>query len=319
MTIKKILSDKITDKIIYMKYFKIIIALIFMMCSAWAFHVQAAERENKPILPKAGDIGIGIDLVPVLDYVGNIFNGTANNSWNTFGGEPVFSVGVPSPSLSIHGRYMITDNFVARLNAGILGGTLKEQFYVRDDADFFDNPLSEAKIVDTYQQSRSGMVLSMGAEYRRGYHRIQGYAGLNLIYGFVAMKDVYTYGNAITEINQMPSRNSAAFTVSPVPIATPYWTQTYVTGRYYDGDTQYVGLEGVIGVEYYISSHLSLGGEVSLYALQQFNKKAYQKQEGFNPLTNQLEYRTELLSPKGKMFSYGTDNLGGKLYMMFYF
>jgi hypothetical protein len=303
-----------------MKNIHIKITLVLVICSfAWMSQAQQVERKDKPGLPKAGDIGLGIDLVPVLDYVGNIFNSTTNNSWGSFGGEPVLPVGLPVPTVSISGRYMLTDNIALRANVGMLGRTLSQQLYVRDDAAFFNDPLSEAKITDTYKQSRSGMIVSLGSELRRGYHRIQGYAGLSVIYGFEAMTDVYEYANAVTEINQTPSRNNAAFFVTPAPVGIPYWTQTYVTGRYQDGNMQYVGLEGVVGVEYYITSYLSLGGEVSLYALQMFSSKSFQKQEGFNSLTNQVETRTELLSPSSRMFSYGTDNLGGKLYMMFYF
>lgn len=304
-----------------MKNIKIKITLVLAICSfAWMSQAQNVGQKEKPILPEAGDIGLGIDLVPVLDYVGNMFNGTLNNGWNVFGGEPALPIGVPAvPNVSITGRYMFTDDFSLRANVGLIGRNISQQLYIRDDVAFFDNPLSEARITDTYRQSRSGMILSVGPELRRGYHRIQGYAGLNVIYGYEALKDVYQYGNAVTEINQRPSRNNAGFIVAPAPIAFANWTQTYVTGRYHDGNAHYVGLEGVVGVEYYITSHLSLGGEVSLYAIQMFTGKSYQEQEGFNFLTNKVEQRTELIAPRSRMFSYGTDNLGAKLYMMFYF
>jgi hypothetical protein len=304
-----------------MNNIKIKITLVLAICSfAWMSQAQNVERKEKPVLPKAGDIGLGIDLVPVLDYVGNMFNGTLNNGWNIFGGEPALPIGVPAaPNVSISGRYMFTDNFSLRANVGLIGREISQQLYIRDDEAFAKNPLSEARITDTYKQSRSGMILSVGPELRRGYHRIQGYAGLNVIYGFEALQDEYQYGNAVTEINQRPARNNAGFVVAPTPIAFANWTQTYVTGRYHDGNAQYVGLEGVVGVEYYITSHLSLGGEVSLYAIQMFTGKSYQEQEGFNFLTNQVEQRTELIAPRSRMLSYGTDNLGAKLYMMFYF
>ena len=305
-----------------MNNIKIKITLVLAICSfAWMSQAQNVGQKEKPILPKAGDIGLGIDIVPVLRYAGNMFNGTVNNGWNTFGGEPTLpGVGLPvPPNVSITGRYMFTDNFSLRTNVGIIGRKMSEQLYIRDDEAFAKNPLSETKIIDTYKQNRSGMILSVGPELRRGYHRIQGYAGLNLVYAFEAARDVYQYGNAVTEINQTPSRNAGLFTVAPMPVVVPYWTQTYVTGRYQDGNTQHIGLEGVLGVEYYITSHLALGGEVSLYAIQTFRSRFYREQEGFNPLTDQVEYRTELLSPSTSVFSYGTDNLGTRLYMMFYF
>lgn len=275
---------------------------------------QTAELKNKPTLPKAGDFGLGIDLVPVLDYLGNMFNGTTNNTLNSFGGEPLALVGVIAPGVSIKGRYMQTDKMAYRFNFCTIGRTWVENNYVRDDAAFFNDPLSEAKVLDVYKQHRSGMSFSAGTEYRRGYNRIQGYAGVDLIYGFETTTDVFEYGNAVTDINQTPSR---VLRLAPIPV--PYWTQTYVTGRYYNGNAHYIGLGAVVGVEYFLASHLSIGGEITMYAVQMFSTQSHQKQEGFNPVTNQVESRTELLSPGDRIFTFGTENLGGKLYMMFYF
>ncbi|OJV38702.1 MAG: hypothetical protein BGO29_04280 [Bacteroidales bacterium 36-12] len=297
---------------------KIILASLLVLVS---IHVVAEDKQTRetPILPKAGDIGLGIDLVPVLDYVGNMFNGNTFNSLNSFGGEPVLIAGPFAPNLAIRGKYMYTDNMALRLSFATLGRTYNQKLYIRDDAAFFHDPLSEAKLIDVYKHHRTGMEIALGSEWRRGYNRIQGYAGADLIFGFERTTDTYEYANLITEINQTPSRTAGLFNVPPTPIAVPYWTQAYVTGRYHDGNNLFVGLGAVVGVEYFISSHLSLGGEVSLYALQMFSRQSYQEQEGFNTLTNKVEKRTELLSPGSNGFAFGTDNLGGKLYMMFYF
>lgn len=295
-------------------YLMLSIVLITQMTIA-----QTEVTKKTPVLPKAGDIGLGIDLVPVLDYAGNLFNGTAGNSLNSFGSEPVLITGPFAPNLAIRGKYMYTDNMALRLSFATLGRTLNQKLYIRDDAAFFQDPLSEAKLIDVYKQNRTGMEIALGSEWRRGYNRIQGYAGADLIFGFERTTDTYEYANLITEINQTPSRTAGLFNIPPTPIAVPYWTQTYVTARYHDGNNLFVGLGAVVGVEYFISSHLSLGGEVSLYALQMFSRQSYQEQEGFSTLTNQVEKRTELLSPGSNGFAFGTDNLGGKLYMMFYF
>ncbi len=298
-----------------MKNSNIWICLVFLFAlTVHMLPAQTTEQKTKPTLPKAGDFGLGIDLVPVLDYVGNIFNGTANNTLNSFGGEPLLPLGILAPGVSIKGKYMETDKMAYRFNISAIGRTFVQNVYLRDDAAFFIDPLSEAKVIDTHRQHRSGMSFSVGTEYRRGYNRIQGYAGLDLIYGFEMATDVFEYGNAVTEINQVPSR----FVGLPA-MPVPYWTRTYATGRYYDGSAHYVGLGAVVGVEYFLASHLSIGGEITIFALQMMKSQAYQKQEGFNPLTNQVESRTELISPGDREFSFGTQNLGGKLFMMFYF
>lgn len=280
---------------------------------------QSETTKQTPTLPKAGDIGLGIDLVPIFDYVGNMFNGTAGNGLASFGGDPVLMSGPLSPTLSIRTKYMLTDDIALRLNLAALGVSANEKLYVQDDLAFFNDPLSEAKLIDSYRYNRTGAEIAAGAEYRRGYNRIQGYFGLDLIYGIQRTSDTYFYANAITEINQTPSRATGLAMVAPTPLNVPYWTRTYVTGRYHDGNEQFVGIGGNIGVEFFLRSHLSLGGEVFLYAIQYFSQQTYQKQEGFNTLTNEVETRVETISPGDNYFTFGTDNLGGKLYMMFYF
>ena len=38
------------------------------------------SKKGFPILPEAGDFGIGFDAVPFLEYAGNLFNGDTDNS-----------------------------------------------------------------------------------------------------------------------------------------------------------------------------------------------------------------------------------------------
>ncbi len=297
-----------------------IFALMFLLALPAGIFAQDEAKSKKSVeLPKAGDIGLGIDLAPLLNYAGHFFS-DAGTSYNQFGGESTISNSILNPTVSIMGKYMLTDNIALRANIGILTTTNVNRFYVTDDAAVALNPLSEAKVTDTERISRSGGSIALGAEYRRGYKRIQGYAGAELIYGFAAQKNIYEYGNAITNINQTPSRgNEPDYLGFGNPKKIDYWTQTYVTGRYHDGNTQYLGLGIHAGVELFLASHLSIGGEVSLFALGEFGRQCYQTQEGYNPTTDQVETRTELVSPGNNAFTFGTKNLGGKLYMMFYF
>lgn len=288
--------------------------MLLLALSAGIFAQDEVKSKKSVVLPKAGDIGLGIDLVPLLDYAGHFFS-DAGASYDQFGGNSTIEdLSILNPTVSIMGKYMLTDNIALRANIGILAKTNVNRFYKPDDAAIALNPLSEAKVIDTERIRQSGGSIALGAEYRRGYNRIQGYAGAELIYGFAAQKNIYEYGNAITNINQTPSRTDLG-----TPEDVGYWTKTYVTGRYHDKNTQYVGLGIHTGVEIFLASHLSIGGEVSLYALGEFGRQCYQTQEGYNQSTDQVETRTELVSPGNTAFTFGTDNLGGKLYMMFYF
>lgn len=297
-----------------------ILFLMLLLVLPTGIFAQDESKSKKAIeLPKAGDIGLGIDVVPVFRYVGNMFNGSTNNTLNSFGGEyalpDVKDAVVNQPTVSIMGKYMITDNIAARLNVGILTLHQNDKQYSVDDAAVALNPLSEAEVIDQRIVNQTGASFSVGAEYRRGYKRIQGFGGLNLMYAFSEKNTHYNYGNAITEINQNPSRNTWNNSV-----ANPgYWTSAYILDHYNQGSDSYLGIGAHVGVEVFLASYLSIGGEVSLNAIWKFGAPEYQVTEGFNPSTNMVEQRTETITPGNNAFVFGTQNLGAKLYMMFYF
>lgn len=305
-----------------MNRYKIVLAaILFSVGVAYAQNSEETGAKPKKAieLPKAGDIGLGIDVVPVFRYVGNMFNGSTNNTLNSFGGEYVLpdvkDAVVNQPTVSIMGKYMITDNIAARLNVGILTLHQNDKQYSVDDAAVALNPLSEAEVIDQRIVNQTGASFSVGAEYRRGYKRIQGFGGLNLMYAFSEKNTHYNYGNAITEINQNPSRNTWNNSV-----ANPgYWTSAYILDHYNQGSDSYLGIGAHVGVEIFLASYLSIGGEVSLNAIWKFGAPEYQVTEGFNPSTNMVEQRTETITPGNNAFVFGTQNLGAKLYMMFYF
>ena len=58
---------------------------------------------------------------------------------------------------------------------------------------------------------------------------------------------------------------------------------------------------------------------MSLLIAKRFDRGSYNKSEGYNPTSAQVETHTELIAPSSNAFHIGTENLGGKLFMMFYF
>lgn len=284
--------------------------------------LTAQIQMEKDYLPKAGDWAIGIDMQPVYRFIGNIANGTQNNELEQFGGEPVTGFGflnnnIGFDEVSIMGKYMLDNTTAIRLNVGFGKMVEKHKEYRPDALALFLNPLSEAKVEDFYKQNAAEYSISAGIEFRKGKDRIQGFYGADLL--FAKEKEIYKmeYGNAITELNQNPSRtpyyNNLGIGVQDVP----YWTSTYLTESY---QNEYIlGIAGKLGVEYFIAPKLSLGGEVSLLMAKQFEKGSYIKTEGYNATTERVESHTELVDPKNSTFYMGTMDLGGKLFMMFYF
>lgn len=283
-----------------------------LMLSVLPLGVLTAQ-EAKDYLPKAGDWAIGIDMQPVYQFFGNIANGDAGNSLNQFGGEDAIgAVG----NVTIMGKYMLDNTTAIRFNLGVEKDKTHNATYQRDDNARFLNPLSEAKVTDVETQNSTYYSLAAGIEFRKGKDRIQGYYGADLVLGMGKNRFEFEYGNAVTEINQLPSRTN--YNGRGLGVANPgYWSGVYITESY-EKDAV-IGVAGKLGVEYFVVPKLSFGGEVSLLISETFSKVDYTKSEGYNPTTAQVETHTELVAPKDRAFHIGTEDMGGKLFMIFYF
>ena len=60
---------------------KRILILIFVVITVSSFaQVESVKNKNgKPILPLEGEIGLGVNAIPLLNWVGNSFNNTTDN------------------------------------------------------------------------------------------------------------------------------------------------------------------------------------------------------------------------------------------------
>lgn len=256
--------------------------------------------------PEKGDIALGVDLKPILNYVGNIFNGTEDNKLSNLGGEPIIKGGV-APDVSLMGKYMLTDNWGLRANIGFLFRTNSNKFYVADDKAQFLNPLDESKVVDVESQGMHGMSLMLGGEYRVGHKRVQGVFSAGLLLGLNNSSTSYKYGNELTSINQNPSS------------AFPTYTNGYRILTEKSASDFYYGLILGAGVEWFVAPKIALGTEVNISLCHTIGSQVSVETEGFNTITNKIEKRNELTSPGNDSFTFGTDNVGGSLYIAFYF
>lgn len=269
--------------------------------------LSAQETENKQYLPEAGDWAIGFDAKPILNYVGNMFNGATKNSFAPLGGEPSLNYG---PTVSFMGKYMLTDEFALKANVGVLLANNKQAYYIQDDAATILDPLSNAKVADYRAERSTGVSVMAGAEYRLGKKRIQGIFGAGVLFGVKKGVVNYSYGNKMTTINQNPTV-SDEFNV---------WENGYRTLKEFSTTPDfYAGITTSAGVEVFVAPKIALGAEVSLVAAYTVNQQTYKFSEGYNPSTEIIESKTDLVAPMTGRFYLGTQNLGGSLYMAFYF
>ena len=279
--------------------------------------ISAQSEDSKNYLPEQGDMAFGINVKPVLKYVGNIFNGTTNNKLKNLGGEPIISNVADfesfesdfSPSVSIMGKYMLTDSWGVRANVGLMLNQNTDREYVIDDKQAVLDPFNESKLIDTRYKSTNGMSLMLGAEYRKGSKRIQGVFGMGILFGFYNQNISYEFANAVTPLNDHPTSAS--------------WVKNCKNGyRIVNEKTKanlFYGITGSAGVEWFVAPKVSLGAEVNLSLYHINGGQLYTQSEGYNNVTQQFVERTDLTSPGNDKLRFGTENLGGSLYMAFYF
>ena len=308
---------------------KILLASACMMLASTTY--VDAKKPEKNYLPEAGDVTIGVNAVPFLNYLGNVFGKSDKNKINPekIGGVPAVP-GLDNPTMSIFGKYFLTDQTALRLNVGIGINSLTQSQYVTDDAAAVNDPLSQDVVEDTYKYRNSGMSVAVGYEWRRGSKRLQGFWGGQAILAYSNSKHFFGYGNAITEVNQIPS--VAAIGDWDLPSMVPDEIQSVPTlssiadvgnnSRLLmqsDGRSWTYGLGGFVGVEYYIAPKISIGCEMSLNLLWTTGGKKYQKSERFNPDFNKVEENIRWTGKSDSGFRFGTENIGTSLFVAFSF
>ena len=308
---------------------KILLASACMLLASTTY--VDAKKPEKNYLPEAGDVTIGVNAVPFLNYLGNVFGKNDKNKINPekIGGVPAVP-GLDNPTMSIFGKYFLTDQTALRLNVGIGINSLTQSQYVTDDAAAVNDPLSQDVVEDTYKYRNSGMSVAVGYEWRRGSKRLQGYWGGQAILAYSNSKHFFGYGNAITEVNQIPS--VAAIGDWDLPSMVPDEIQSVPTlssiadvggnSRLLmqsDGRSWTYGLGGFVGVEYYIAPKISIGCEMSLNLLWTTGGKKYQKSERFNPDFNKVEENIRWTGKSDSGFRFGTENIGTSLFVAFSF
>ncbi|MDR0681952.1 MAG: hypothetical protein LBG15_08935 [Dysgonamonadaceae bacterium] len=203
------------------------------------------NKRGASYLPEAGDFALGIDASPFLEYLGNLFNQAGTNKAPTFGN-----------GFGIYGKYFVENNRAIRAKLYMEFSKTKYQQTVPDDYEILTNPTNlYATGIDTQNDFNNNILLNIGYEFRRGKGRLQGFYGADFALGYSNFKTTYDYTNPITLANQAPS--TADFTGNygrrSSRILEDKRTSNFT-----------LGLGAFVGVEYFISPLISVGGEANL-------------------------------------------------------
>lgn len=270
------------------------------LCSL-PFTAQAQSEED--YLPKAGDLGLSVSANPLSQIA--------------------TGVSYTQPLVSIAGKYMVSDKSALFLNVGWIYNYNHNNYYANDDAALYLDPFSRAKVIDTREDQITGLNVSFGGERRIGKGKVQGVFGGGIMYAFSYYDTRYSYGNAITSINQHPTNGFTdiyGYDESEVPSPNvPGVSYQRYLSEFNITPTHYIGLTGYAGVEWFVAPKVSVGAKLYLTAAYRFSSGDYYTAEGYNYLTGQVEEWTELLSPSSHGFRFNRDNVGMDISFNFYF
>jgi len=272
------------------------------------------EKKERCLLPEKGDWAIGVDVLPILRTLGTVFWGSSGTMG--FQGTPYFT-GTPYPNVSVMAKYMATDNCAIRMNFGVSILSSTRGFNVRDDAEFMKNPLTEATVTDYRTTGGYGLSLGLGAEYRVGKKRVIGIFGGDILLGHQAASNKYSYGNKMNKDNQVPT-----ISIDPEFNSVYFAASTSNNNRRLSEKNPgsfSIGAQVTAGMEVFIAPKISLGGQVNISYVFTHNRQVRSESEGWGKTSDKLEKRNDVQTPAGWSHRFTTNNLGGSLYMMFYF
>lgn len=238
----------------------ITVIALALVCSG-AFAQDLTSKKGEPMLPEAGDWGLGVDATPFLNYAGNFFGKSTSNSAPTFN----FLSGVNT----ITGKYFKDASNAYRGSLRIGFGSNTSRNMVADRSASLtpaSYPSVDPMKENFWKRSSTNIGLSAGMEMRKGKTRLQGYYGGELGIFLSNSSDKFTYGNALStsttnpvDVSNADSFSGAGNVSSSVPV-TGMNGMARVTERK-NGSTFSFGVRGLIGVEYFILPKISLGGE----------------------------------------------------------
>lgn len=266
---------------------KSVLALALAFGVTTAFAQDLTSKKGEPILPEAGDWGLGIDASPILGYAKTFIgtsNGQNNLGWNFL-----------TSNQTISGRYFADEKTVYRGAVRLGFGSTTHTSLVKQDLQSDPN----VKVTDTWKHSYSGVGLSGGIEMRKGKTRLQGYYGGEVGIWFGGGSDKVTYGNAISSSNTAPTRTDFSASYGP---SAPGAGVTAAK----QGSTFQFGLRGFIGAEYFILPKMSIGGEFGWGLAFSSTGQGETTTESWDPIKSAVQTTTSKTG-KTSTFSLDTD------------
>lgn len=300
-----------------MKKKVLFVASLFMATAMFA-QDGLTSKKGEAYLPEAGDWAIGFDAHPFLQYAGNMFNGAAGNDISSAS----YTTPWQSATNSLYGKYYKDESTAYRVmfRFGMGGNTTT---YTQDTATGFGTNAPFTNSVENSMKTSNGLsfVVGGGLEKRKGNTRIQGYYGGMLMIGILGGgTDTYEYGLTMDSLNT----EFYGVIVDETNLdgsAGGGATQRMLEER--RGGTFMIGLQGFIGVEWFVFPKVSVGAEYGWGFNMASTGAVEQDYEAWTTMNNSngvssLEAWTEV-QDKSSSWSFDTMAPNGNINIMFHF
>ncbi len=294
---------------------KLIGMSLALVISAWSFgqNDQIQNKKEQDLMPVAGEIGIGVNAIPVFNYFGDIFGLNTNNTTldtNKFIGY--------FGQQSLFGKYMLTDDNAIRVNLRVGQLNVATASDVINDA--AGNP--DSLTVDYATSRQSDINVGIGYEFRRGKTRLRGIYGGEILWGRSRSHVNYTYGNAFGVTNPAPGTTDFGGGVTPLGTAA----QVSRTISINNSAVNTLGLRVFAGIEYYFAPKICVGTEFGWSISGAWSGKSTSTTEFWSPLAVDpatgsvgAVISDESLGFTQNAFQMDTDNFNGAVYFLFWF
>lgn len=308
-----------------MKRFISALALICLIATS----ASAQKSEKSYYTPKKGDWAVGVIFNPASlgsklaiqpkhgEFAGTYVQGLALDKRQMF-------IMSQDPVASIRFKYHTSDKSALRISVGLNGSVVNYREYVTDDRAVALNPNSTNKVVDNAQSAFNSVSLMVGNEWKLGEKAVKFVFGFDVMYTVAGGKLRYQYGNAITEYNKVPSTMPMLDTTTNEGVND--WVENAAIAyarpvrSYNQGYIHGIGVSVDMGLECFVAERLSLGVALNFTPLMfTIQPRTWTTYEGFNNWSGKVEEFTNLVSPGSNALLYGTENIGCRITMQYYF
>ncbi len=287
------------------------------------------QEKKKYYVPKAGDWGVGITFNAVSfghklkmqpkpgEYLGDWVKEFATSP------KQMFMLS-QDPLAALKVRYHLSNKMALRAGLGFNGSLINYKEYVKDDYAAIFNPETENKVIDNARSNLNSVSLLLGLEWKKGIECVRFTYGIDLMYTIAGGRLNFEYGNKLTEMNRIPTSMPMTAAMKDGAVNDFVSNQGIVYGRplekYNSGYIHGIGISFDMGLEIFLAERTSVAAAMNftpvMFCIQ---PQTYTTYEGFSSNTGKVEKYNGLVSPGSNVLLYGTENLGFRISINYYF